>query len=154
MKTVRIIKKYPNRRLYDTELNTYITLEDIKKLVLQHTDLQVVDARTKKDLTQSTLMQIITEQEMSNTPLFTISILQDFIRFYHEKSHNLLGQYLEQAMNLFIQQKKFFKNQWEAYQKILIDPAFLKWPPSSGPTRKKEPKNSSKKSKKLKNKPG
>src|SRR5438552_1890889 len=97
MTTLRIIKKYPNRRLYDTELGVYITLDEIKKLVLRRANFQVIDARSKKDLTQNTLLQIISEQETSLTPLFTIPILQDFIRFYHEKSHNLFSQFLEQA---------------------------------------------------------
>ena len=64
MKTkTRLIKKYPNRRLYDTELGVYITLEDIKKLVIDQIDFQIIDARSKKDLTHSTLLQIISEQE-------------------------------------------------------------------------------------------
>lgn len=125
MSTVRIVKKYPNRRLYDTELGTYITLEDIKKLVIQHTDFCVIDARTKKDLTQNTLLQIITEQEATSTPLFTTAILQDFIRFYNEKSQHTVSQYLEQALDLFIRQKEFFQNQWLAYQHLLTDPALM-----------------------------
>lgn len=117
--TTRIIKKYPNRRLYDTELGTYITLEDVKKLVFAHEDFKVVDARSNMDITQTTLLQIITEQESHSTPIFTTAILQDFIRFYHEKSQSALGEYLEQAMSLYIQQKEFFKTQWESYEKLL-----------------------------------
>jgi polyhydroxyalkanoate synthesis repressor PhaR len=125
MTTSRIIKKYPNRRLYDTEINAYITLDDIKKLVIEHVIFQVIDARTNKDLTQSTLLQIITEQEASSTPLFTTTVLQDFIRFYHEKSQNTFSQYLEQALALFIHQKEFFQNQWLAYQTLLTNPSLL-----------------------------
>src|SRR5580692_10802351 len=90
MSTSRIIKKYPNRRLYDTTVGEYITLEEIKKLVFDHVDFRVIDARTKKDLTQSTLLQIITEQETSSSPIFTTDMLQDFIRLYQEKSQNIL----------------------------------------------------------------
>lgn len=112
---MRVIKKYPNRRLYDTELGVYITLDEIKKLVLERAEFKVIDARSKKDLTQNTLLQIIAEQEASSTPLFTTPVLQDFIRFYHEKSQNLFSRYLEQAMDLFIQQKGFLNNQWPVF---------------------------------------
>ncbi len=109
MTSTRIIKKYPNRRLYDSKVGAYITLDDVKELVFKQTEFQVIDARTKKDLTQSTLLQIIIEQEATTTPLFTTSILQDFIRFYHEKSQHTFSQYLEQVLSLFIHQKNFFK---------------------------------------------
>lgn len=146
MKSVRIIKKYPNRRLYDTVRGAYITLVDVKKLVLNHVDLQVIDARTKKDLTQSTLLQIITEHEATQTPIFTKAMLEDFIRFYHEKSQNLITQYLEQAIKLFSKQKELLQSQWEVYEKLLADPTFMqqamqmqKWwlPDQSGPLKKK-----------------
>lgn len=125
MNSFRVIKKYPNRRLYDTDLGTYITLDDIKKLVFDRVNFKVIDARTKKDITQNTLMQIITEQEASSTPIFTTSILQDFIRFYHEKSQSVLSEYLEQALNLFFHQKEFFKNQWQPFQSLFSDPSFM-----------------------------
>src|SRR3990167_6726550 len=112
----RIIKKYPNRRLYDTKENTYITLDDVKELVINHADIQVIDAKTKKDLTQATLLQIITENESGATPIFTTPMLQNFIRLYHEKSQTMLSRYLEDALNLFEKQKSFFKQQWQLYQ--------------------------------------
>ena len=124
MTILRIIKKYPNRRLYDMTLRAYITLEDVKKLVFDHIKFQVIDARTQKDLTKSTLLQIIAEQEATSTPIFTTPMLQDFIRFYREKSQTLLGQYLEEAMHLFVQQKDLFQNQWQTYQKMFLHPAF------------------------------
>lgn len=124
--TLRIIKKYPNRRLYDTQLGKYITLEEIKTFVLDRVEFQVIDARTQKDLTQSTLLQIIAEQEAHSTPLFTTNVLQDFIRLYHEKSHSFLSGYLEEALKLFTQQKSFYQNQWETYQNLLLDPNFAK----------------------------
>lgn len=108
----RIIKKYPNRRLYDTAIGTYITLEEIKKLVLDRIEFKIIDAKTEKDITQSMLLQIISEQEAGSTPIFTVAMLQDFIRAYHEKSQNLFSDYLEQTMNLFLKQKEFFENQW------------------------------------------
>jgi polyhydroxyalkanoate synthesis repressor PhaR len=121
----RIIKKYPNRRLYDTTLRTYITLDDVKNLVFDHVQFQIIDARSNKDLTQSTLLQIISEQEASSTPIFTSEILQDLIRFYHEKSQHLFTQYLEQAMSLFMQQRNFFQHQWLTYNKIFANPDLL-----------------------------
>ena len=148
MPITRIIKKYPNRRLYDTSLGTYITLDDVKKLVFDHVDFQVIDARTKKDLTQSTLLQIITEQETTSTPIFTTAILQDFIRFYHEKSQNIFSQYLEQAMHSFMQQRKFLQHQWSTYQKLLGDSALdalSKKPATVSTKRKTPPKKKSKK---------
>ena len=124
---MRIIKKYPNRRLYDTELGTYITLNDVKQLVLDHVVFQVIDARSKKDLTQSTLLQIIAEQEAQGPALFSSALLQDFIRFYTNKpTNNLLSDYLEQAMQLFTQQKDFFQEQWLSYQKFFSDPVMQK----------------------------
>lgn len=110
---VRIIKKYPNRRLYDTEISSYITLDDIKKLVLENKDFKVVDARTEEDLTNSTLLQIITEQEDNGTPMFTNQILQNLIRFYGNSLQGVMSSYLEQSMNLFMQQQESLKNQME-----------------------------------------
>ena len=122
---MRIIKKYPNRRLYDTALRTYITLDDVKQLVFNHIDFQVMDAKSKKDLTQTTLLQIITEQETTGTPIFTIPLLQSFIRFYPEKSQSIVSQYLEEMLQLFTEQKKFFEIEWSHYQKLLMDPLFI-----------------------------
>ena len=93
MTEIRIIKKYPNRRLYDTEQGIYITLDDVKKLVYDHVHFQVIDVRTKKDLTQSTLLQIIAEQEATTTPIFTTGLLQDIIRTYQKNSQHIFTQY-------------------------------------------------------------
>lgn len=122
MDEIRIIKKYQNRRLYDTELCLYITLNDVKKLVFDHVKFQVIDAQTKKDLTQSTLLQIIAEQEATSTPIFTTALLQDLIRSYQKKSQHAFTQYLEQTMEFFLHQKSFLENQWIAYQKLFTKP--------------------------------
>ena len=116
---VRIIKKYPNRRLYDSAVGSYVTLEDIKKLVLQHVEFKVLDAKTNVDITQATLLQIISEQENSASPMFTTNVLQDFIRFYHEKSQSAFADYLEHALKFYDTQKTFFNTQWETYEKLL-----------------------------------
>lgn len=115
MTDVRIIKKYANRRLYDTTTNAYITLDDIKNLVIDKTAFKVIDAKNGNDITQNTLLQIIAEQEMGANPLFTADILQDFIRFYHENAHDRFRQSLEQMMRLFAQQRDMFSQQWQAY---------------------------------------
>ncbi len=122
---MRIIKKYPNRRLYDTSLGEYITLDDVKELVFAQENFQVIDARSKKDLTQQTLLQIILEQEATNTPTFTTALLQDFIRLSNEKSQSLLTQYLEHSMKIFNEQRTMFQNQVENYQRLLSDPTFI-----------------------------
>jgi polyhydroxyalkanoate synthesis repressor PhaR len=119
MTDIRIIKKYPNRRLYDTDTKSYITLQDVKQLVCDDINFKVIDASSENDITQMTLLQIILEQEAGNAPLFTTSLLRNFIRFYDKKSSHLFGQYLEQSMQAFNQQKDFFKDQWAAYQKFL-----------------------------------
>ena len=121
---MRIIKKYPNRRLYDTTEGVYITLADIKKIVIDHTDFKVIDARTKKDITQNTLLQIIMEQEATSTPIFTTEVLQNFIRFYHEKSQNMVSQYLKQMIHVLSEQKEVFEKQWQSYQKF-SDPRLM-----------------------------
>lgn len=105
MNEVHIIKKYPNRRLYDTSISSYITLDDIKKLVMSHRDFKIVDARTEEDLTNNTLLQIIIEQEDHGTPIFTNHILQNMIRFYGNSMQSLMSSFLEQSMDMFMQQK-------------------------------------------------
>ncbi|MFO1256984.1 MAG: polyhydroxyalkanoate synthesis repressor PhaR [Gammaproteobacteria bacterium] len=97
----RIIKKYPNRRLYDTAISSYITLEDVKRLVLEQTAIKVIDARTQHDITHNTLLQIIMEQEEQGPPLFTNDILQQMIRFYGGAVPNLFKQMFEQSVSLF-----------------------------------------------------
>lgn len=78
----RIIKKYPNRRLYDTATSSYITLSEVKQMVMDHVDLVVQDAKTREDLTRSILLQIILEEETAGVPLFSENALANIIRFY------------------------------------------------------------------------
>ena len=79
---VRLIKKYPNRRLYDTKTSSYITLVDVKQMVLNHEDFQVVDAKSSEDLTRQILLQIILEEESGGMPMFTSDLLSQMIRSY------------------------------------------------------------------------
>jgi polyhydroxyalkanoate synthesis repressor PhaR len=100
----RVIKKYPNRRLYDTEVSRYITLEDIKQLVLRNIIFEVLDAKTQEDLTNSTLLQIIMELEQQGAPIFTTAMLQQFIRFYGQNYQNIFGEFLEKTLSMFKEQ--------------------------------------------------
>lgn len=113
--TPRIIKKYANRRLYDTESSNYITLDDLKKLVLDRVEFRVLDAKTNADITKTTLLQIISAHEETITPIFTIEVLQHLIRSYGDNMQNMLGQYLEQAMEFFIHQQEIYKVKQQEY---------------------------------------
>jgi polyhydroxyalkanoate synthesis repressor PhaR len=98
----RIIKKYPNRRLYDTQTSGYITLADVKKMVVDHVDFQVVDAKTGEDLTRSILLQIILEEESVGLPMFSSEMLSQMIRFYGQAMQGVLGPYLEKNLQTFL----------------------------------------------------
>jgi polyhydroxyalkanoate synthesis repressor PhaR len=91
----RVIKKYPNRRLYDTHTSTYITLAEIKQLVMQHEAFAVVDAKTSENLTRSILLQIILEEEAHGSPMFTVPVLSNIIRFYGHAMQGMMGGYIE-----------------------------------------------------------
>ena len=107
----RLIKKYPNRRLYDTKTSVYITLADVKKLVVQGEEFQVVDDKTKEDLTRSILLQIILEEETAGVPMFSSDILTQFIRSYGNAMQGMLGSYLERNMQLFGEIQKTMQEQ-------------------------------------------
>ncbi len=97
----RVIKKYPNRRLYDTETSSYITLADVKQLVLGHVTFHVVDAKTSEDITRSIMMQIILEEESGGVPMFTSDMLAQIIRFYGHTMQGMMGAYLEKSISSF-----------------------------------------------------
>lgn len=99
---VRLIKKYPNRRLYDTRTSAYITLGDVKDLVLKFEPFKVLDAKTGDDLTRSILLQIILEEESGGVPLFSCELLSGFVRFYGSAMQGMLGKYLENNMRTFV----------------------------------------------------
>ena len=91
----RVIKKYPNRRLYDTRTSSYITLAEIKQFVMASEPFVVRDAKTSEDLTRSILLQIILEEEAGGTPMFSASLLTNIIRFYGHAMQGFMGGYLE-----------------------------------------------------------
>ena len=101
--TVRLIKKYPNRRLYDTQTSTYITLADVKQLVLDHEAFRVVDAKTSEDLTRSIMLQIILEEESGGVPMFSSTMLGHVIRFYGHAMQGVMGSYLEKNIQAFME---------------------------------------------------
>ena len=97
----RILKKYPNRRLYDTEVSSYITLAEVKAMVLQGLAFEVRDAKTGDDLTRSILLQIILEEETGGVPIFSTSMLSQIIRFYGHAMQGMMGTYLESNLQTF-----------------------------------------------------
>jgi polyhydroxyalkanoate synthesis repressor PhaR len=114
--SARLIKKYPNRRLYDTRTSAYITLADVKELVLKNESFQVVDAKSGADLTRSILLQIILEEESTGSPMFTSDVLTQFIRFYGNAMQGMMGSYLERNMQLFNELQKRMHEQSPAMQ--------------------------------------
>ena len=98
---LRVLKKYPNRRLYDTSASSYITLADVKKMVLDRNDFVVRDAKTGEDLTRSILLQIILEEESGGVPMFSSPMLAQIIRFYGHAMQGLMGSYLEKNIQTF-----------------------------------------------------
>ncbi len=111
MATPRIIKKYPNRRLYDTETSTYITLAEVKDLVLQYREFQVQDAKSGEDLTRAILLQIILEEESGGVPMFSTDMLANIIRYYGHSMQGLMGSYLERSIHAFHEAQKRFQEQ-------------------------------------------
>ncbi len=100
--TVRTIKKYPNRRLYDTASSGYITLADVKQMVLENIEFQVVEAKSGDDLTRAILLQIILEEESGGLPMFSSEMLTQMIRFYGSAQQTIMGQYIEQNVKAFL----------------------------------------------------
>lgn len=109
MTDVRIIKKYPNRRLYDTAISSYITLADVKRLVIDGVDFQVIDAKSKDNLTRTILLQIISEEEEGGEPIFSSELLAQIIRSYGGNMQNLLTSYLEKSMDMWSEQQRAFR---------------------------------------------
>lgn len=103
---LRIIKKYPNRRLYDTATSAYVTLAEVKALVLAGTAFSVRDAKTGEDLTRSILLQIILEEEAGGSPIFSEAVLSNIIRFYGHTMQGFFGANLESSIQAFADMQK------------------------------------------------
>ncbi|MCU0930415.1 MAG: polyhydroxyalkanoate synthesis repressor PhaR [Serpentinimonas sp.] len=123
---VRIIKKYPNRRLYDTNTSSYITLAEVKTLVLNNEPFSVRDAKTNDDLTRSILLQIILEEETAGVPIFSEQMLANIIRFYGHAMQDFMGSYLERNLQNFMEMQKKMAEQvpgmspemWKQYMSV------------------------------------
>ena len=107
---MREFKKYPNRRLYDIQERKYVTVEDIRKLVLKGEVIRVLDSKTEKDLTRSVLLQIITEQESEgHEPILTNRVLEQLIRFYGAPMQNVVSKYIEQSIKTFLEHEQNYR---------------------------------------------
>src|SRR5687768_13647938 len=111
MSSLRIIKKYPNRRLYDTEISSYITIEDVRQLIVDGEEFEVRDAKTGDDLTRQVLLQIIAEHEQDGQPMLSTQLLSQIIRFYGDSLQGFMGSYLERSMQTFLEQQQQFRQQ-------------------------------------------
>src|SRR5512142_189454 len=126
--TPRIIKKYPNRRLYDTAKSGYITLADVKRMVLDNIEFQVIDAKSGDDLSRAILLQIILEEESGGLPMFSSEMLSQMIRFYGTAQQTIIGQYIEQNVKAFMAiQKKLQDQAKQIYgDKMMLTPELWK----------------------------
>lgn len=107
----RTIKKYPNRRLYDTEESAYITLEGVRRLVMKNIPFTVLDNKSGQDITRSILLQIISEQEEKGTPVFSTELLFTIIRIYGDAMQNMVSEYLLKSLEIFTSQQAQVKKQ-------------------------------------------
>jgi len=108
---VRLIKKYPNRRLYDTKTSSYITLADVKQMVVKNEEFHVVDAKTGEDLSRQILLQIILDEESGSMPMFSSDLLSQMIRSYGSAMQGFMGSYLEKNIEAFQQLQKSLQDQ-------------------------------------------
>ena len=125
---MRVIRKYANRRLYDTSESRYVTLEDIRQLIIDRADFKVEDSKSGEDLTRNILLQIITEQENrggspEGGPMFSNKVLQQLIRFYGDSMQNSMSGYLEQSISTFMEQQKLLRQQMQQVMKGSAMPA-------------------------------
>ena len=111
MAALRIIKKYPNRRLYDTKISSYITIEDVRQLIVDGEEFEVRDAKSGEDLTRQVLLQIIAEHEQEGEPVLSTQLLSHIIRFYGDSMQGFMGNYLERSMQIFMDQQQQFRQQ-------------------------------------------
>ena len=124
----RIIKKYQNRRLYDTATSTYIVLEDIKQIIVDGELVKVVDVKSEQEVTRSVLLQIILEEEINGIPMFSNDFLFQIIRFYGKAFQPSLSPFLEQGVDLFRKmQKQFYEQVRDAYGKEKLPSGVELW---------------------------
>jgi polyhydroxyalkanoate synthesis repressor PhaR len=114
MTKTRVIKKYPNRRLYDTDISSYITIEDVRQLIVDGEDFEVRDAKSGEDLTRQVLLQIIAEHEQDGQPMLSTQMLSQIIRLYGDSLQGFMGTYLDRSMQTFMEQQAQFRQQMDS----------------------------------------
>ncbi len=102
----RVIRKYPNRRLYDTVESRYVTLADVRRLVVERVDFVVLDRKTQQDITRSILLQVIAEQEGAGEALMSRDFLSQVIRSYGSGLQDFVGRYLDESIQLFAREQR------------------------------------------------
>lgn len=112
---MRTIKKYPNRRLYDTEVSRYITVSDLRQLIVDGEEFEVVDVSSGDDITRTVLLQIINEQESGGQPLFTTEILTALIRNYGGATQKMFTDYLDRSLSLFVEQQQAYQSRFAEF---------------------------------------
>ena len=116
----RIIKKYPNRRLYDTEVSRYITLDEVRQLVMESVKFRVLDKNTHDDITRSILLQVIAEQEGGSESLMSRDFLSQVIRTYGSGLQDFVGRYLDESLHLFSKEQRELRDRFKNV--VGIDP--------------------------------
>lgn len=124
MKNKRTIKKYANRRLYDTEDSRYITLKEIKNIIALGNDVSIIDDTSGEDITRALLLQIVSEQELGGTPLLNEAVLNQFIRFYGHPMQDLMSDFISTSIKTFIQQQESMQ---EHVQSLMGASPFGNW---------------------------
>jgi len=109
--SVRVIRKYSNRRLYDPETSGHVTLDQVRDMIVSGERVRVEDAKTGDDITRSILLQIIVEREEAGRPLLSTDLLEQLIRFYGGAMQEFFGNYLERSVSAFVDQQEDFQKQ-------------------------------------------
>jgi polyhydroxyalkanoate synthesis repressor PhaR len=116
----RVIRKYPNRRLYDTVESRYVTLADVRRLVVDRVDFVVLDRKSQQDITRSILLQVIAEQEGAGESLMSRDFLSQVIRTYGSGLHDFVGRYLDESIQQFAREQRELR---EKFKNVVgIDP--------------------------------